>query len=183
LGEWIIWALFVLHFLIMFSLAESKRRYLRRNWLVVLSLFIPVLRIFAIARAVSALRAITATRVVAYTNRALRQLGQILPARRIVFAVASTLVVILAAAVGLLALERDAPGSTITSFGEALWFATRATMELDVNIEPVTAEGRVLSILVSLYGKAVFGVVTAALASWFIAIDRRVEEQRQRADG
>jgi voltage-gated potassium channel len=41
---------------------------------------------------------------------------------------------------------------------------------------PQTAEGRVLCFLLAVYGFAIFGYVTAALASFFIGRDAEAEE-------
>ncbi len=181
LCEWIIWIIFLLHFMVMFSLASSKTHYLRRNWLLILSLLVPVLRPLLIFRAVNALRLLNTTRLLALTNRAIHLLGQILQARRIIFASVSTLIVVFASSVGIYFLERGAPGSKIQDWGTALWFATRSVMNADIPIAPVTPEGRVLGVLITLYGLAVFGVITASIASWFIQADRRVAERHASA--
>lgn len=181
LCEWIIWILFLLHFMVMFSLASSKSAYLRRNWLLMLSLLVPVLRLLLIFRAVNALRLFNTTRLLALTNRAIHFLGQMLQARRIIFASVSTLIVVFASSVGMYFLERGAPGSKIQDWGTALWFAVRSVMNADIPIAPITPEGRVLGVLITLYGLAVFGIIAASIASWFIQADRRVEERRASA--
>ncbi|MHB9134622.1 MAG: ion transporter [Armatimonadota bacterium] len=179
LTEWLIWVIFILQFAVMFSLAPNKGRYLRRNWLTVVSLLIPYLRIFRIVRAFKAIRLLTVARLVTLTNRALRQLGLVLQARRILFVAFSTIIVDFISAAGMYFLERGAPGTAIDSFGTALWFTTRSVMNADVPIAPVTPEGRFLGVLISLYGFAIFGIITAALASLFIHNDQRRELREQ----
>lgn len=183
LGEWIIWSVFLLHFFVTFSLDPDKSGYLRRNWIIVLSLFIPFLRVLMVARAIQAIRVLATARLITLTNRAIRQLGLVLQARRILFVTSSSLIVILVSSVGMYFLERQIPGSPITSYGVALWFTTRSVMNADVPVAPLSAEGRFLGVLISLYGFAVFGVITAALASWFITADRREEQRRQHIEG
>ena len=75
-SEWVIWFIFLIHFIVTFSLAPSKRGYLRRNWIIVISLLIPYLRIFAIFRAIRAIRVLTTARMITLTNRGIRQLGR-----------------------------------------------------------------------------------------------------------
>jgi len=52
----LIWGIFILDFGLEFFLASSKIKYLKNNWLVALSLFIPALRIFRIFRVIRILR-------------------------------------------------------------------------------------------------------------------------------
>src|SRR5689334_12023243 len=53
----LIWVIFLIDFLIKLWLAPRRWSYLRHNWLTVLALVIPALRVFRIARAISLLRA------------------------------------------------------------------------------------------------------------------------------
>src|SRR5688500_13770179 len=46
---WVIWGLFIADFALRFALAPAKRAYLATNWLTVLSLLLPALRIFCAA--------------------------------------------------------------------------------------------------------------------------------------
>lgn len=50
-----IWALFILDFVITFILAPKKLLFLRQNWLLLISLAVPALRIFRVARALGSL--------------------------------------------------------------------------------------------------------------------------------
>lgn len=60
-----IWALFILEFALKLFLAPAKRRFLRRNVITMVALFVPALRVFRLLRAVRLLRA---TRVVTSTR-------------------------------------------------------------------------------------------------------------------
>lgn len=46
----VIWGLFILDFLLALSIAPDKSEYLKRNWLTVLSLLLPALRILRVFR-------------------------------------------------------------------------------------------------------------------------------------
>src|SRR5919109_4155126 len=71
----IIWVIFILDFVLEFILAPHKVTYLRRNWLTVISLLIPALRILRIFRMVRLLqltrvgRSLRLFRVVSSLNR------------------------------------------------------------------------------------------------------------------
>ena len=72
------------------------------------------------------------------------------------------------------AFENEVPGG-LTSYGVALWWTLMLLTSIGSEYWPRTAEGRVLCFLLSLYGFAVFGYVTAALASFFIGRDAESE--------
>ena len=57
------------------------------------------------------------------------------------------------------------------SYGEALWWTGMLLTSMGSEFWPRTAEGRVLCFLLSLYGFAVFGYITAAFASFFVGRD------------
>jgi voltage-gated potassium channel len=52
----VIWMIFIFDFVVEFILAPRKTAYLRRNWLTVISLLVPALRIFRIFRVMRLLR-------------------------------------------------------------------------------------------------------------------------------
>jgi voltage-gated potassium channel len=86
-----------------------------------------------------------------------------------------TAVVTLAGAAGMYAFENEVPGG-LNSYGAALWWTAMLLTSIGSEYWPKTAEGRVLCFLLSLYGFAVFGYVTATLASYFIGRDAETEE-------
>jgi voltage-gated potassium channel len=73
------------------------------------------------------------------------------------------------------AFENEVPGG-LHSYGAALWWTAMLLTSIGSEYWPKTAEGRVLCFLLSLYGFAVFGYVTATLASYFIGRDADAEE-------
>jgi voltage-gated potassium channel len=174
----IIWIVFILDFMLKLALAPRKGAYLRRSWLTVLSLAVPALRVVKIARVVRVLRLARATRglrllrVVSSLNRGMRALGAAMGRRGFGYAVALTLVVTLAGAAGMFAFERDAEGARgLPSYGDALWWTAMIMTTMGSEYWPQTPEGRALCVLLALYAFAVFGYVTAALASFFVGRD------------
>ena len=73
------------------------------------------------------------------------------------------------------AFESGLPGSFDT-YGTALWWTAMLLISMGTSYWPQTAEGRVLCFLLAVYGFAMFGYVTAALASFFIGRDAESEE-------
>lgn len=170
----VIWVLFILEFLLRVSLAPEKRAYLRRNWLIGISLAVPALRIFRFARAARvvgaarAARGIRLVRVVSSVNRGIRTLGESMGRRGLGYAVALTVLVTTAGAAGIQAFERDIAGSPLADYPSAIWWTAMVMTTLGSEYWPKTAEGRVLCTLLALYGFAVFGYLTASVATYFI---------------
>jgi hypothetical protein len=83
------------------------------------------------------------------------------------------------AAAGLeVAFEAHAKGSNIHSYGGALWWAVVTVTSVGYGDQyPVTVAGRVVAVVLMITGIALFGVVAASIASYFVEQDqdRRVE--------
>jgi len=173
----VIWVAFVADFLVRFVIAPKKTAYLRRHWLVALSLALPALRLLRgvrLLRASAALRATRGTRLVRLVtslNRGMRSLSATFARRGFGYVVALTAVVSLAGAAGMYAFERSVPGGLLTDYATSLWWTTMIMTTMGSEYWPQTPEGRVLCVLLSLYAFAVFGYVTATLASYFVDTD------------
>lgn len=173
----IIWVAFIVDFLLKFTLAPGKWTYLRRNWLTVIALAIPALRVLRAARAFAVLRAARATRgvrlvrVVGSLNRGMRALGATMGRRGFGYVVALTTLVTFAGAAGMYAFERNPGGDGLNDYGTALWWTAMIMTTMGSGYWPQTPEGRVLCVLLALYAFAVFGYVTATLASFFVGRD------------
>lgn len=174
----VIWAVFVVDFAVKLALAPDKLRYTRRQWLTALSLLAPALRVLRITRVVRASRlarlprGLRLVRVVGSLNRGMRALAAAMGRRGFGYAVVLTAVVVVAGAAGMYAFERDPSGAAgFASFGDALWWTAMLVTTMGSDFWPRTGEGRALCLLLALYAFAVFGYVTATLASFFIGRD------------
>lgn len=172
----IIWVIFILDFAVEFVLAPHKVAYLKRNWLTTTSLLIPALRLIRVFRVFRLLRlarvgrGLSLLRVVSSLNRGMRALGTSLSRRGFGYVIALTVLVTLTGAAGMYAFENEAPGG-IKSYGEALWWTAMILTTMGSQYWPQTVEGRVLCVFLALYAFAVFGYVTATLATFFIGRD------------
>lgn len=175
-----IWIVFIAEFGLRFTLAPVKTVFLRKNWLTAIALVVPALRLlrgFAILRAARALRGFRLVRVVGTANRGMNALRRTLRRRQFGYVLALTLVVLLLGAAAMLSFEpeREVDGG-FTSYGHALWWTGMLIASIGTDFWPVTTEGRLLSMLLSLYGLAVFGYVTAAFASFFVGRDAQAPD-------
>lgn len=172
----IIWIIFIIDFALKFLLAPHKSDYLKANWLTALSLIVPALRVFRIFRVFRVLRAARAVRglklfrVLTSLNRGMKSLGASFTRRGFGYVVALSLIVTLAGAGGMLAFENEVEGG-IKTYGEALWWTAMLLTSIGSEYFPKTAEGRVLCFILALYGFAIFGYVTATLATYFVGRD------------
>jgi voltage-gated potassium channel len=177
----VIWAIFILDFVLRLVIAPHKFSYLKKNWLTVIALIVPALRILRIVRVVRVLRLARATRglrlvrVVTSLNRGMKAISASFGRRGFGYILALTLIVNLAGAAGMYAFEREMPRG-FDSYGTALWWTAMLLTTMGTEYWPQTAEGRVLCFLLSVYGFAVFGYVTAALASYFVGRDANTED-------
>ena len=170
-----IWAVFIADFLLRLALARRKSAYLRRNWLTALSLALPALRIFRVARVLRLLRAtrgLHLVRAVSSVNRGVRALRASMGRRGIGYVVGLTLIVVLTGAAAMLAFESDV-GVTggLESYWDALWWTAMMLTTIGSDYWPLTAEGRLMCLLISIYSLGILGYITAVLASFFIGRD------------
>ena len=167
-----IWGIFIIDFLVKFTLAPEKLPFLRKNWLTAISLFIPALRVFRVFRFVRllrGLRGIRLVRIISSLNRGMRSLGKTMQRRAFGYVMVTTLIVIFAGAAGMYALENPNPG--FTSYGLALWWTAMRVITAGNEFNPITSEGRALGFLIAVFGYSIFGYVTATFATYFIGRD------------
>lgn len=176
-----IWVIFILNFVVEFILAPRKTAYLKSNWLTAISLLVPALRIFRIFRVVRLLRltrvgrGLRLFRVVSSLNRGMRALAANLQRRGFSYVLALTVLVVFAGAAGMYAFESEVPGG-LNNYGEALWWTAMVLTTMGSQYWPQTFEGRVLCFFLALYAFAVFGYVTATLATFFVGRDAEDSE-------
>jgi voltage-gated potassium channel len=177
----IIWVIFILYFAVEFVLAPYKVAYLKHNWLAAISLLVPALRVFRVFRVFRLLRlarvgrSLSLLRVVSSLNRGMRALGASLSRRGFGYVITFTVLVTFTGAAGMYAFEKVAPGG-MKSYGEALWWTTMVLTTMGSQYWPQTVEGRVLCFFLALYAFAVFGYLTATLATFFIGRDADNDE-------
>ena len=177
-----IWVIFIADFLLRFSLAPRKRVYLQRNLLTLLALLLPALRtlrVLRMARILRAGRGLNLLRILTSTNRGIAALRRAMRRRGFGYVLALTLLICVAGAAGIYALEGGAPG--FGSFSESLWWVAMLITSIGSEAWPHTPEGRLLCFLLALYGFAVFGYLTATLASFFI--DRDAADKKSAVAG
>ena len=104
-----------------------------------------------------------------------RSAGTALRGRITLYTAGSAALLISTSALATLDAERHEPGSSIRSFGQALWWALTTITTIGYgDTVPVSTQGRFIAALLMIGGVALIGVVTATLASWIVSL---VEEE------
>lgn len=169
----VIWIVFIIDFLLKFILAPKKGLYLRSNVLTLVSLVVPAFRLFRLFRLFRVLRfsrSLRLVKVVGSLNRSIRALSATMQRRAFGYVVLLTVIVIFGGAAGMYAFEKDVTGG-LANYGTALWWTTMIMTTLGSEYWPQTPEGRVLCIILSLFAFAIFGYITATIATFFLGRD------------
>ena len=177
-----IWILFLLDFFAELLVAPRRGEYLRRHWLAAVSLAVPALRVLRFvtlvrvaraARIVGASRGLRLLRLLTSFNRGMQALRRSMARRGFSYVAALTLIVVLAGAAGMLAFEgrTGANPQGFRSYGEAVWWTAMIITTMGTDYWPRSAAGRLLCLLLALYAFAMFGYVTASLATFFVGRD------------
>lgn len=166
-----IWVIFIIDFAIRITLAPHKLMYLEHNWLTALSLLLPALRVLRITRlfrVAGFARGSTLVKVVGSLNRGMHALGGTLGRRGFGYVTALTVLITLGGSAGMYAFERDVPGTAITGYWAAVWWTAMVMTTMGSDYFPHTVQGRVLCVMLAVYAFAIFGYVTATLATFFV---------------
>lgn len=172
-----IWGIFIIDFVIKLILAPVKLAFLKSNWLTVISLVIPALRVFRIFRVVRllrGLRGIRLVRIVSSLNRSLKSLAATMKRRAFGYVITVTLIVTFCGAAGMYAIEKSTPG--FETYSMALWWTAMRVITAGNEFNPATPEGRGLAFLIAVFGYTIFGYVTATFATYFIGRDAERED-------
>lgn len=171
-----IWIIFIVDFAVKFTLAPHKLGYLKSNWLTAVALLVPALRVFRIFRvfrimqAARFARGLRLVRIITSLNRGMRALGASMGRRGFGYVVALTVIVLASGAAGMYAFENETEGG-LRNYGESLWWTAMLLTSIGSDYFPKTPEGRILCLLLSVYGFCIFGYVTATLATFFVERD------------
>ena len=157
---WLIWATFVVDFVVRMIVAPSTRGFLRRNWWQILFLILPFLALF---RFLIAVRIARAGRLLSAAVRGTRSAAAGLRSRLATVAAITVIVVLLCANL-LFEFAGIAP------YSEALYRAALAT----IVGEPIGRErglAKTLDIVLALYSVVIFATVAGSVGAFFLERD------------
>ncbi|MFJ7084355.1 potassium channel family protein [Streptomyces griseus] len=164
---WSTWLLFLVDYATRLRLSGLGSRFARVHWLDTLVLLLPLLRPLRMVQVYQAVqrrhdrpRLNLYARVMAYAGMTVGLLG-------------------FAASLAVYHLEHRAPGASIRTFGDAVWWACATLTTVGYgDATPVTFWGRVVAAGLMACGLALLGAVTGSFSSWLIQVFAREDEKR-----
>lgn len=153
----LVWVVFLLDYLVRLIVSPRGTRaaFVRRNAIDLLSVLLPMFRAF---RLVGLLRDIPYFRA---------RSAQSIRLEVVAFATGYAVLFVYFLALATLDAERTAPGATITSFGDAVWWAcvTLATVGYG-DTYPITVTGRICAVVLMMGGIVIVGTTSALVISY-----------------
>lgn len=160
------WALFAVDYAVRWRLSGQRLRFVRTHWLDSVVLALPLLRPLRIVKVYEAVQ---------------RRHGQprfSLHARVIAYATLSVTLLGFAGALAVYQQERTAPGATILTFGDSVWWACSTLSTVGYgDVTPVTPWGRVIATGLMACGLALLGAVTGSFSSWLLQVFSREDDE------
>jgi voltage-gated potassium channel len=173
----VIWVIFIGEFLLRLVLAPDKLRFIKRNPITLVALAAPAFRFLRVLRFLRFTRGLRLVRIVGTANRGVNALRNSFSRRGLGYVLGTTAILTVLGAAGMLTFE---PATEVadgfTSYADALWWTAMLMTTMGSGFWPETAEGRVLALLISLYGFAVFGYITASFATFFIGQEAQAQD-------
>jgi voltage-gated potassium channel len=185
LVEEVIWIIFILDFLLRFSIAPKKFEFLKHNWLTTLALLAPALRVFQVIRIVRAAIATGGLRLVQIVgtfSRGMRALRTTLGRRGFGYVSLLSVIVALVGAAGIYAFERDVQSPNgLHTYSSALYWTLMMITTIGSDYWPQTPAGKILTVLLSFYSIGILGYIAASISTFFI--DRDANNKRAAVAG
>lgn len=155
--SWSIYAVFALDLVMGLILMKSLVLFLRTNWLEIIALVVPFMRVLRVLRIVVAIRGIRPLLKSRMASTA-TYLALLLPLTWFIGGVA------------VLDAEKHVVGSHIANLPDALWWslATITTVGYG-DLYPISAEGKGVAAMIMLLGIALFSTCAGILASWIMS--------------
>ncbi|MEV3932778.1 MULTISPECIES: potassium channel family protein [unclassified Streptomyces] len=161
------WLLFVVDYGVRLRLSGLGARFVHSHWLDTLVVILPLLRPLRMVQVYMAVQKRTDrprlslyARVMAYASLTAGLLG-------------------FSCALAVYYQEREAPGASIRTFGDAVWWACATLTTVGYgDAVPVTPWGRVIAAFLMACGLALLGAVTGSFSSWLVEVFQREDEKR-----
>jgi voltage-gated potassium channel len=176
-ANWVIWLVFVAELAFILLVAPRKKAALKAHWLDALIIVVTAplfVRFLASLRLVRLVRLLRLARLTAIVSRAVQR------ERRVSAGATFRLVAVLTVAIVVLAgsVQALVDSGDFHSTWDGIWWAVVTVTTVGYgDVYPKTVEGRVIAMVVMLFGIGFLSVLTATVASYFVKSDRGNETQ------
>ncbi|MDU0348124.1 potassium channel family protein [Actinomyces sp. MRS3W] len=154
-----VWVIFAVDYCVRLVLASHRRRWFARHLPDLAMVALPMLRPLRLVRLLTLIGVLQ------------RSAGTALRGRITAYTAGSAALLSFVASLVVLDAERAAPGASITTFPDALWWSLVTITTVGYgDLAPVTTVGRWTAVLLMIGGVAMIGIVTATLASWIVSL-------------
>ena len=153
----LVWLAFLVDYVVRILLSVDKLYFVAHSKIDLLSVLVPIARPFRLLKGLARMPFLRAN-----SGAALRR-------RVLIIAGAFVVMFIYVISLAEYAVERDAEGALITSFGDSVWWAC-------VTMATVTVTGRILAVILMVGGIAIVGAATATFVSY---VNERMSTARE----
>ena len=160
------WAVFLVDFIITLKLTEKSKRWTLMNIIHLAVVILPVFRTLRLLRVVTLLRVLNRTTALAFRGRIMT------------YIVSSASLLTYLGAVSVLDAESGNENANITSFGDSLWWAFITITTVGYGDRyPVTLEGRLIAVGLTVAGVSLLGLVTVTMGTWVMEQIKKIREE------
>lgn len=154
---WVVWGMFLIDYIIRLATATERKKWFWKHSYELIILALPLLRPLRLLR------------LLTLVNVFHRSAGSALRGKVVIFAGIFSVLLVYCGALAVFEAERSVPNASIQSFGDAIWWAVITITTVGYgDMYPLTVLGKIIAILLIISGIGVIGILTAALASWFV---------------
>ncbi|MFD6282080.1 potassium channel family protein, partial [Streptomyces sp. NPDC060209] len=160
------WLVFAVDYGVRLHLSGLGRHFVRAHWLDTVVLLLPLLRPLRMVQVYTAVQ----------QRQERPRLS--LYARVMTYASLTAVLLGISASLAVYHQEHDAPGASIRTFGDAVWWACATLTTVGYgDAVPVTFGGRVVAVGLMACGLALLGAVTGSFSSWLLQVFTREDEK------
>jgi voltage-gated potassium channel len=167
--DYLIWAVFAAEYATKLYLAPHRRWFVLHHIPDLIIVLVPMLRPLRVLRSLRLLRLLRLALLTGLAGKGLREARNILRHRGLNWVLLIVLILNLIAAAMVLEFERSNPEANITSYPDALWWAVTTITTVGYGDRfPMSPAGRGVAVVLMVSGIAMFGVITATIAAYFV---------------
>ncbi len=162
-----VWLIFVVDVSVRLFYSKSKWEYIKKNPFDIIAI-LPLDSIFRLARVARVIRVIRALSII---SKSFKPVFDIINTNGLNKVITATIVLIFISSIPIYYLEPN-----IKTYGDAFWWSiVTATTVGYGDISPETGLGRLIAIILMLFGIGLIGMITGSIATYFIGEKKQKE--------